>query len=195
MEKYYIPLLFLAVVALALFSKFGLKDGPGLGQFNNQATQSGTKASFPSIAATQNWQSINLETFTVKYPPFLTSVKYGSIPFGQTVEVANANKTQVLTISTGIDSMHTAKENLDFLDSLTKANYVRTTIDGSGAVISQVTLYRPLYTDIQAKQITLLANERDNKSQFSIVLAEAASHSDEEITTTFNQILSTFKFL
>ena len=69
MEKYYIPLLFVAVAALALFSKYGLKGGSGLGLINNQATQSGN-AKFPSIIDTTNWigYTNNRFGFSFKFP-------------------------------------------------------------------------------------------------------------------------------
>lgn len=73
MEKYYIPLLFLAVIALALFTKFGLKGGPGLGVFNNQATQS-ANAKFPTTGNVDSWQLYTNSDlgFLLRLPPSWT---------------------------------------------------------------------------------------------------------------------------
>src|SRR5262249_29073472 len=67
MDKYYIPLLFLAVIALVLFSKFYRGGSLVLTQTPNQATQSATQASFPTTNDIASWKTYKNSSLMISF--------------------------------------------------------------------------------------------------------------------------------
>ncbi len=175
----------LILVGIGIVGYFAYKKG--------QISTAPTSSSAPTIDETANWKTYRNDFITFKYPPNLKeetdTTKEGS--YMSTLSFKSEDGIYRLILFFGLNMDSKPEELMEFIDRFSSNGGDKIKVDGQPAAVSQIN------TPDYPATITSYILSRDNRSHISVTLAVYSE--DDRILinakSTFDQILSTFKFL